>query len=338
MKRLLVLCGGQSPEHLISVRSCKNVLSAIDRSKYEVTLIGINQSGEWRLIKEDEIGDEILTQGEEVQLKPGRKDPIWVGDRSLGAFFSCFPVLHGPNGEDGTIQGLLRMVGIAYVGPGVLGSSLCMDKDSSKRILQNEGIPVAPWKLLRKNDSIPSYEEMARQLGDVVFVKPSNMGSSVGVHRVANAKEWANAIEDAFKYDRKVLVEKSISGRELECAVMGNETPIASGVGEVKSGDFYSYDEKYASNSVAEISIPAEVNDQELAKLRNTAINVYKALECKGMSRIDMFLTSNGEVYLNEVNTIPGFTSISMYPKLWEHEGVGYTELIDRLIAFSVEK
>lgn len=338
MKRLLVLCGGQSPEHLISIRSCKNVLSAIDRSNYEVTLIGINQSGEWRLIEEDDLGDEIINQGKGVHLRPGRKDPIWVGDQSLGSFYSCFPVLHGPNGEDGSIQGLLRMLGMPYVGPGVLGSSLCMDKDSSKRILQNEGIPVAPWKLLRRNDTIPTYEDIAHQLGDVVFVKPSNMGSSVGVHRVADAKDWAIAVEDAFKYDRKVLIEKSIIGRELECAVMGNESPIASGVGEVKSGDFYSYDEKYASNSVAEIRIPADVNDEELIKLRETAINVYKALECRGMSRIDMFLTSNGEVYLNEVNTIPGFTSISMYPKLWEHEGVNYTELIDRLIAFSVEK
>lgn len=338
MKNLLVLCGGQSPEHTISVRSTKNILNALGRNKYRITLIGISQKGDWRLIEEEEISDEITDQGREVAIVPGKEEPFMVQGRSLGKFDVVFPILHGPNGEDGTIQGLLRLLKIPFVGPGVMSSSVSMDKDVTKRLLKEGGIKVASWRLVQKGDSVPTYSEIKKQLGDVVFVKPANMGSSVGVHRVSSESEWLDGIKDALNYDRKVLVEESIQGRELECAVMGNQSPVASGVGEVRSGNFYSFEEKYASSSHAEIIIPASVDEKHLAELKKTAVKTYKALDCEGMSRVDMFLTDGGEVFVNEVNTIPGFTSISMYPKLWEEEGVDYGTLIDKLIDLAIER
>ncbi|WP_420318646.1 D-alanine--D-alanine ligase family protein [Ekhidna sp.] len=338
MKNLLVVCGGQSPEHSISIRSAKNILNALDRNKYHITLIGITQKGEWRMIQEDELGDTITNQGDVVSIVPGKAEFLMCENRSIGKFDVVFPILHGPNGEDGTVQGLFSLLQIRFVGPGVLSSSIAMDKDVTKRLLQESDIKVAPWRLLTKGDKVPGYYDIVDDLGEVVFVKPANMGSSVGVHRVENEKEWSVAIADAFKYDRRVLVEQSIIGRELECAVLGNNQPKATGVGEVRSGDFYSFDEKYAETSDAEIIIPAEIDRKYLPALKETAIQAYKTLCCEGMSRVDMFLTHAGEIYVNEVNTIPGFTSISMYPKLWEEEGLGYSELLDQLIDLSIER
>lgn len=337
MKRILVLCGGQSPEHAISVRSCKNVLKAINRDKYEVTVVGISEHGSWNLLNENSIPTTIESGGRTVEIKPGNTDCFWSEGKSLGEFDVVFPILHGPNGEDGTIQGLLKLLNIPFVGCGVLSSAISMDKDSTKRLLDSEGIGVSKWLLLNKNNTNPSFQEAQSSLSKVLFVKPSNMGSSVGVHRVTNETEWNEALQDAFKYDHRVLVEEEIKGRELECAVMGNTEPKASGVGEVSSGNFYSYEEKYEETSVAQVVIPAKVNSSELALLRSTAIKTYKTLHCTGLARVDMFLTESGEVLVNEVNTMPGFTNISMYPKLWEQEGLDYSNLIDQLIelAFS---
>ena len=223
MKNLLILCGGQSPEHKISLRSTKNILKALDHSKYQITLIGITKDGSWRLLHKEELGEEIVDQGEGVSIIPGQNDSLWIAGKSLGTFDVAFPVLHGPNGEDGTIQGLFRLLKIPFVGPGVLGSAASMDKDVTKRLLRDAGINVANWQLLLKGDEVPTYEQISSSLGQVLFVKPANMGSSVGVHRVSNANEWNVAIEDAFKYDRKVLVEANVTGRELECAVLGND-------------------------------------------------------------------------------------------------------------------
>lgn len=338
MKRLLILCGGQSPEHVISIRSCKNILSAVDRTKFSITLIGISHDGSWRLIDEPEIGTEITTQGSLVEIRPGRQDCFWSHGESLGAFDVLFPVLHGPNGEDGTIQGLLRLLEIPFVGPDVLGSSASMDKDVCKRLLRDANLNVAEWITLRKDDIIPSFSELTKLLGSTLFVKPANMGSSVGVHQVRNEAEWDDAIKDAFQFDRKVLVEEFIKGRELECAVKGNENPQASGIGEIKSGEFYTYDEKYSSQSEADVIIPAEIDTNAEAELRKVAIEAYKALDCQGLSRVDMFLTESGKVYINEINTIPGFTDISMYPKLWQQEGVSYTELITELVELAIQR
>lgn len=338
MKNILVLCGGQSPEHVISVRSARNILNAMDRSKYEVTLIGISQKGEWRLITMEDMGDEITTQGRGVTIQPGADECFICDGKSLGVFDAVFPILHGPNGEDGTIQGLLRLLKLPFVGPDVLGSAVSMDKDVTKRLLRDSGMKVADWMLVQKSNQIPTYQEVSEKLGSVVFVKPANMGSSVGVHRVTNESEWMAAIKDALSYDRKVLAERGINGRELECAVLGNETPQATGVGEVQSGDFYSYEEKYTSASHAEIVIPAKIEDKHVPQLKETAIKAYQLLDCEGMARVDMFLTEHGEIYVNEVNTIPGFTNISMYPKLWDEAGLDYSHLIDRLIDLAIER
>jgi len=338
MNNLLILCGGQSPEHSISIRSTKNILAAIDRSKYSITLVGITQQGEWKLIEEDELSNEITDQGKQISIHPGQDQSLANGDQSLPSFDAAFPILHGPNGEDGTIQGLLKILKIPFVGPGPLSSSLCMDKDLCKRILRDVGITVANWQLLREGEEIPTYQEVASSLGSVLFVKPANMGSSVGVHRVSSEDEWEKAVKDAFLYDRKVIVEEQIIGRELECGVLGNNTPHASGVGEVQSGEFYSYEKKYESTSSAQTVIPAEIDPAHLPLLKETALKAYQAMDCEGMSRIDMFLTGEGIVFVNEINTIPGFTSISMYPKLWEQEGISYSDLIDRLIDLAIER
>lgn len=337
MKHLLVLCGGQSPEHLISLRSCKNILVAIGQEKYKITLIGISQEGKWILMDPTSIPTEVPNTGDEVFLKLGSKDPFTVNGVSLGGFDVVFPILHGPNGEDGSIQGLLRLLGVPFVGCDVLSSAVSMDKDMSKRLLRDSGINVAKWLMYKRGEATPAFDEVSKKLSEVVFVKPSNMGSSVGVHRVRSQSEWEYALNDAFKYDRKVLVEEGINGRELECAVLGNDHPIASGLGEVKSGDFYSYEEKYDSSSNAEVVIPAPLEEEMAAKLKQIALASYKALDCRGLTRVDMFLTPEGKIFVNEVNTIPGFTSISMYPKLWEHEGLSYPDLIDRLVEFAIE-
>ncbi len=338
MKNLLILCGGQSPEHAISVRSAKNILKEIDRSKYNILIFGISEQGDWRLVSEEELSDKISNQGAPVTIYPGNSCCFYCDGEPLVKVDVAFPILHGPNGEDGTIQGLLRLLKIPFVGPDVLGSAVSMDKDVTKRLLRDRGIKVADWILILNGDVVPTFEQVREQLGDVLFVKPANMGSSVGVHRVASEEEWDHAIKDSFNYDRKVLVEKSISGKELECAVLGNQHPEATGVGEVQSGNFYSFNEKYDAASQAEIVIPAEVDKNHLPKLKETALKAYRALDCEGMSRVDMFLTEDGDVFVNEVNTIPGFTSISMYPKLWKVAGLSYPDLIDRLVELAIER
>ncbi len=336
MKKVVLLCGGVSPEHEISLRSVKNIIKAIDENQYEVIVIGISKTGKWFLMNEDVLETTIPDEGESIFVKPGSRECFHTLNSSLGEIDVIFPILHGPNGEDGSIQGLIQVLDVPFVGPGVLSSSISMDKEISKRLLQAEGIRVAKWLLMRTGDSIPNFDEVVKKLGGVVFVKPANMGSSVGVTRVSSGKEWMNAIDQAFVHDDKVLVEECLVGREMECAVLGNQSPKVSGVGEVKSGEVYSYDEKYSASSTAETIIPADVSVQELEALRSTALRAYKALECKGLSRVDMFLDSNGDAIVNEINTMPGFTSISMYPKLWENEGVTYSQLIDELIELAI--
>ena len=338
MVNLVILCGGVSPEHEISIRSTKNILAALDRDKYNFHVIGISKSGEWFLLDEDAIDKSIEGGNVLVKITPGKRDWLSTDDENIGPVDVVFPVLHGPNGEDGSIQGLLQNLGTPFVGPGVLSSSIAMDKDVCKSLLKNCNVLVANWISLRSDDEIPAYSIVSGKLGNILFVKPANMGSSVGVSRVTNENEWKDAVAEAFKYDSKILVEECLIGRELECAVLGNANPKASTVGEVKSGEVYSFDEKYASTSSAEIHIPADVSSDELQVLQSTALTSYKALGCEGLSRIDMFLTSEKKVYVNEVNTIPGFTSISMYPKLWEESGVNYSDLLDELITLGLQR
>ncbi|MEM9895280.1 MAG: D-alanine--D-alanine ligase family protein [Bacteroidota bacterium] len=334
---LFLLCGGQSPEHSISLRSAKNIYEALDKSAYNIFILGISRTGEWYLVDSADMEGEIIPSNQRITLAPGASAPFILNGSSLPQCDVCFPVLHGPNGEDGTVQGLLQLLKVPFVGSGVMSSSMTMDKDVTKRLLISAGIKVAPGSVFHRHSSIPLYDQLAKELGSTLFIKPANMGSSVGVHRVTSQEQLDNGLADAFKYDHKVIIEQQVEGRELECAVKGNASVKCSGVGEVVASDFYSYDEKYAQHSRAKTIIPANVTQKELEELKKTAIEAYKALECKGLARVDMFLTGHGDVLVNEINSLPGFTSISMYPKLWEQEGFAYSDLLDELIELALQ-
>jgi D-alanine-D-alanine ligase len=343
MKNIALICGGKSPEHEISVRSAREVLAAIDRSKFSVTLIGIDRAGSWRLLEESQLDKAIEPGlGIELAILPGRGQGQIIqlhNKKAIPQPEAIFLILHGPMGEDGTVQGLLRVLDLPFIGPDVLGSAVAMDKEFAKRLLKEAGVNVARGLVFEAKDQGEIYfDHIEELLGMPVFVKPANMGSSVGVHKVETAEQLKDAVKDAFLYDRKILIEEMILGRELECAVMGNQEPIASTVGEVVTEKEYSYEAKYLSQTSAKIVIPAEVSEEELILLRSNAKKAYRALGCEVLSRVDMFLTNDGDVYVNEINTLPGFTSISMYPKLWEAEGVSYPDLIERLLNLAVER
>ncbi len=343
MKNIALICGGKSPEHEISVRSAKEVLAAIDRTKFAVTVIGIDRGGSWRLLEETQLDKSIEPGlGIELAILPGRAEGQIIqlhNQQAIPQPEAVFLILHGPMGEDGTVQGLLRILDLPFIGPDVLGSSVAMDKEFAKRLLKEAGIGVARGLVYEAKDHEDIFfEHVEELLGMPVFVKPANMGSSVGVNKVENAEQLKDAIDDAFLYDRKILIEEMIVGRELECAVMGNEEPQASTVGEVVTDEEYSYEAKYLSQTAAKIVIPAEVSEEELLLLRATAKKAYRALGCEVLSRVDMFLTEDGEVYVNEINTLPGFTSISMYPKLWEAEGLAYPDLIEQLLNLAIDR
>ncbi len=342
MKTIAVLCGGKSPEHEISVRSAKNILAAIDRKKFNVLLIGIDPLGHWRLLEEPQLGKKVPTAGPQLALIPGNETGqiIRLDDQKPIEQPDCiFLILHGPQGEDGTIQGLLRTLGLPFVGPDVLGSAVSMDKDVAKRLLLAAGLKVARGVVVHSYErEAVNYESLAQDLGTTLFVKPANMGSSVGVHKVRSAVQFDEALEDAFQYDHKVIIEEMIQGRELECAVLGNAYPKTTEVGEIITAEEYSFDAKYEDENAAQLLIPADVKPNELKELQATALNAYQALGCEVLARVDMFLTREGEVYVNEVNTLPGFTNISMYPQLWGSAGISYPDLIEQLIELSIDR
>lgn len=362
-----VIFGGRSGEHEISLRSALTVMGAMDPAKYEIVPIGIARDGRWYLIPDamrvlsdaTERRAELDRGGVPVSLPPhphggglvrsnqNTGEVAATGSESgLGRPLDViFPVLHGSYGEDGTIQGLLELAGIPYVGAGVLGSAVGMDKDAQKRLLRDSGIPVVRFVSLdrRQHGEQPTLaERLANELGYPVFVKPNAMGSSIGTTKVKNPAGLGPALEDAFQYDRKVLIEASCEGRELECAVLGNDKPEASLPGEVviKSGyDFYSYESKYLDPNGAECRIPAELPTPAVERIRTVSIAAFKALGLCGMARVDFLARRDlSELFVSEVNTIPGFTSISMYPKLWEVSGVPLPRLIDRLIELALEE
>jgi D-alanine-D-alanine ligase len=308
--RVGILFGGKSVEHEISLLSASNVIAALDRKKYTPVLLKIDKRGRW-------------------QTKPE------VFFRKVDV---VFPILHGPLGEDGTVQGLLKLAGVPFVGASVLGSAVGMDKDVMKRLLREAGIPVAKFITLRKGEPC-SYREAVKLLDSPLFVKPANTGSSVGISKVKRAKDFKAAVQQAFTYDTKVIIEESIVGREIECAVLGNHKPIASIPGEViPTHEFYSYEAKYLDEQGARIEVPAKLTQGQVTAVRKLSIEAFQVLECSGLGRVDFFLTERGELYVNEINTIPGFTSISMYPKLFEATGIPYAELIDRLIMLALER
>ncbi|MCL2212027.1 MAG: D-alanine--D-alanine ligase [Treponema sp.] len=307
-KKVGIIYGGRSAEHEISLLSAKNVLDAIDKEKYEPVLVKIDKDGHWEM-------SEVFK------------------------FDVIFPILHGPFGEDGTMQGYLKLTDIPFVGPGVLGSAVGMDKDVMKRLLRDAGIPIGKFLSVKKHEKPLSFAEVEAALGSPFFIKPANMGSSVGISKVRNEAEYTAAVKDAFQYDTKIIIEEFINGREIECAVLGNEEPAASLPGEIiPAHDFYSYDAKYLDEKGASLKIPAKLDEETTKRVQELAVKVFQVLCCEGLSRVDFFLKPNGEIIVNEINTIPGFTKISMYPKMWEASGISYTDLITRLIELAVNR
>ncbi len=301
-----VLFGGKSAEHEVSLASAKNVIAALDKTKYQIIPIKIPKNGvfNFSLVKKVDV---------------------------------VFPVMHGPFGEDGSMQGFLKLSGVPFVGAGVLGSAVGMDKDVMKRLFRDAGIPIGKFVTLKAGDKV-DFNKIKKELGLPMFIKPANMGSSVGVSKIKNEAEFKTSIKKAFEFDSKIIIEEFINGREIECAVLGNDTPMASLPGEISfNQEFYSYDAKYIDDGY-KIEIPAKIDTKTTKKIQELAIKVFQTLNCEGLGRVDFFLTKTGKIYANEINTIPGFTNISMYPKLWEASGIPQTKLIDRLIDLAIER
>jgi D-alanine-D-alanine ligase len=350
-KRVGILFGGCSAEHEVSLQSAKNVFDAIDRDKYEPVLIGIDKNGKWLL--EDSGGGEFLLDADnpqKIRLNPNGK-PVVLLPASGGVFAHIdetgkrtsvdviFPILHGPLGEDGAIQGLLKLANVPFVGVSVLGSAVGMDKDVMKRLLHEAGIPIAKYITVHSRDIIPDFSIIVKAVGLPHFIKPANMGSSIGVNKAHNEAEYIKFVQDAFQYDTKIVIEEYIKGRELECSVLGNDKPIRSLPGEIKPRhEFYSYNAKYIDENGAGLVIPAELTDQKIKEIQTLAVKTYKTLCAEGLSRIDFFMRDDGSLIVNEINTMPGFTKISMYPKLFENLGISYKDLIDRLIELAFER
>jgi D-alanine-D-alanine ligase len=345
-----VIFGGRSAEHEVSLQSAKNVIQSLDKEKFEPVLIGIDRAGRWFLNEnsihllnsESTIMVQLTDQENEIALTPTGTNSKLINlnnNTTINHIDVIFPVLHGPFGEDGTIQGLAKMANIPCVGAGILGSAIGMDKDIMKRLLSDAGIQTAKFFALTKNiKKHYTYNQIVKQLGPIFFVKPANLGSSVGINKVTNKADYEKAVEEAFSYDNKIIIEEQITGREIECAILGNEDPIASVAGEiVPSDEFYSYHAKYIDEKGANLIIPAKLSESLLKKVQAISVKTFKTLECRGMARVDMFITSTEKIIINEINTIPGFTKISMYPKLWEYSGISYKELITKLILLAIE-
>ncbi len=340
-----LISGGTSGEHEVSLISAYNIQAALDREKYDVLLIGIDKNGGWFLgstpefLENVEDVHQVKFNTEKLVLLPQknleRNEP---SGSELAKVDVYFPITHGKLGEDGALQGLLELLGKPYVGADVYGSAICMDKDVTKRLLMERRIPVARYILLRNQEELP-FTDAVLELGETLFVKPCREGSSLGVSKVRSVEEYLTALQEAFAVDSKVLVEESISGREIECSVLGNDKPEAASVlGEiVPLREFYSYEAKYVDKDGAELVIPAEIDSEVSMQIRKTAVEAFQLTECRSMARVDFFLRADNSFILNEINTLPGFTNISMYPKLWEASGLSYSELLDRLIELALE-
>jgi D-alanine-D-alanine ligase len=313
--RVGVVRGGRSGEHEVSLRSAESILNAIDRSKYEVVPITISHEGRWEPFA--------------ISAEPGDRLPVDV----------VFPIVHGTYGEDGTIQGLFELANVPYVGAGVLGSAVGMDKDVMKRLLRDAGLPIVEYWTVRRAELHGFLEEQMNHLPYPVFVKPANLGSSVGISKAHCAEELPAALQAAAEYDRKIVVERGLDAREIEMSVLGNDDPVASKPGEIiPSREFYDYNAKYVDDD-SRLLIPAPLTEAQIQDVQRMGLAAFKVLECSGMARVDLFLEkTTGKFYVNEINTLPGFTSISMYPKMWEASGIPYTELIDRLIVLALER
>lgn len=341
-KTLALVFGGRSAEHEVSVRSTRNVLAAIDQATYQVILIGIDKAGGWHLATTESLAKNSVVSDDAplIALLPNGHGRLIseAGPLDLPLIDVVFPVIHGPFGEDGTLQGILEIAGVPYVGAGVLGSAVGMDKDVMKRLLKEAGIPIGRYLAAQAGEPL-DYQLIAQELGPILFIKPANLGSSVGISKVHNQGEFEGCVREAFLYDQKIMIEEGIEGRELECAVLGNSQAEATAPGEIiPHHEFYSYEAKYLDEDGAGLVIPARVETSVVAEVKKMALAAFRALNCAGLARVDFFLTKDGRLLLNEINTLPGFTSISMYPKLWENQGVSYAELIQKLIGLALER
>lgn len=344
-KRVGIIFGGKSAEHEVSLQSAKNIIEALDRDLFKPVLIGIDKEGNWHEYDEanylqNEDNPKTIALGqprEEIQLHLG---DLLKEEQVLTNLDVLFPIIHGTLGEDGSLQGMLELLNLPYVGPNVLSSAICMDKDIAKKLLQLAGINVAKGLTVSKvNREKIVYEDLVEELGDVMFIKPANQGSSVGVSKVTTKEEFLLGIEDAFLYDHKLVIEEAIEGREIEVSVLGNEEPIASLAGEIlPQTDFYSYDSKYIDEKGAKLEMPADLSEDLTERLKSEAVKAFQTLQCEGLARVDFFVTKDEKIYVNELNTLPGFTKISMYPKLWELSGISYPSLITKLLELALDR
>lgn len=352
--RVGVIFGGRSGEHEVSLMSARSVLSVLDPQRYEVTQVGITQEGAW-LTGENVLEGLESGRFEHLQLATLLPDPAWAGIQiihksehgnileMLTNLDVIFPVLHGTYGEDGTLQGLLEMADVAYVGAGVLGSSVGMDKGVFQSVMQSNDIPIVETMVVLRQEIVDHVDAIITRAEAMapypLFTKPANLGSSVGVSKCQNRADLLEGIMEAARYDRRILIQRGVNAREIEVSVLGNDAPEASVPGEIiPSREYYSYEAKY-EDGASELLIPAPIPEATFQQARQLAVRAYKAIDCQGMARVDFLLDKdNGELYLNELNTIPGFTSISMYPKLWEACGLPYPKLVDRLIELALER
>jgi len=346
-KRISLIFAGRSSEHEVSINSAKNIFKALDRSIFDIFLLGISKQGTWYLVPENKlndlesINDSDMKNFQAVSLISYQGSPYIfnMATNEKVAFDCAFPIIHGTNGEDGTLQGLFKMLNVPFVGCGVLGSALCMDKEYMKITMTAAGIDNSGFVVIRKH-APQTFSEIKEKLGAPFFIKPANAGSSVGVHKIKSETDFAEKLKNAFLYDHKIIAEEFIQGREIECSVMGpNRSPQAATPGElIVKHEFYSYEAKYLDDNGAEIVIPAKLTEAEIEKIRTLAVKAYQVLNCEGMARVDFFLKTSGEIIVNEINTLPGFTKISMYPMMWQARGLQYSELITKLIGLAFEK
>jgi D-alanine-D-alanine ligase len=339
-KKIAILYGGRSVEHGVSINSARNIFEYLDKDQFEAYLIGISSGGTWYLT---ETVSKEIESGEELSLRLNPTSPAFVTAKGKSITVDIvFPVLHGTDGEDGSIQGLIKAMDLPMVGTGVLGSAMSMSKLVTKRLLKEAGLPVAdfvPAYFPEKNNL--KFESLQEKLGLPFMVKSASLGSSVGVSKVKSKADFEKAIEEGFRYDDCVLIEKYVQGREIECAILGNSPAKASLPGEIiisKEYEFYTFDAKYVDGNAVSIAVPAELDSVSQEKIRSLSLQAYQALACEDFARVDLFLTKEGKVFVNEINTIPGFTNSSMFPMMWKERGVSFTELISQLIALALER
>jgi D-alanine-D-alanine ligase len=340
-KKVAILYGGRSVEHGVSVNSARNIFEFIDKERFEPLSIGISKTGQWYLtsgVTKD------INQGKALGLILDAQSPGFIlissGDRIKADVI--FPVLHGTDGEDGSIQGMIKAIDVPMVGTGVLGSALSMNKIVAKMLLKNAGLPVTNFLSFHYTQQHEiSFSKVKKELGLPFMVKSASLGSSVGVTKVNDESDFARAIEEAFRYDDALLIEEFITGREIECAILGNTPPEASNPGEIvinKKYEFYTFDAKYVDPDAVRIDVPADLNKKTAEKIREVCVEAYKALYCEDFSRVDLFLTEDGGIYINEINTIPGFTNSSMYPMMWKERGLSFTDLISKLLDLAEQR